>query len=84
MPIPLRLSTAGKPIAGPIMGNQSDSVRCRNTLVVQIPDRERAFKAVKGIQNHYVAAVGDHRRALIELAETKDIEVVRLDRPQGA
>jgi len=69
--------------AGPLVANQTANshTRCRNTLVVQVPDRERVFKAVKGIQNHYVAARGDHTRALTELAEARGIEVVRLDLP---
>ena len=57
-------------------GNQ----HCRNILVVDVPDRDRVFGAVMGIQNHYVVAYGDHRRALIELAEAKQIEVARLEK----
>jgi len=67
--------------AGPVVASQTDNARYRNTLVVQVPDRERAFKAVKGVQNHYVAALGDHTRALTELAEAKDIQVICLDLP---
>lgn len=65
---------------GTLLGSQADSARCRNTLVIEVPDRERVFRAVKGVQNHYVAALGDHTRALTELAEARGIQVVRLDR----
>jgi hypothetical protein len=47
-----------------------------------VPDRERVFRAVKGIQHRYVAAVGDHARALTELAEAHGIDAVRLDRSE--
>jgi hypothetical protein len=63
---------------GTVVATQTGNRRCRNTLVVDVPDRDRVFDAVLGIQNHYVVAYGDHTRALIELAKDKDIEVVRL------
>jgi L-fucose isomerase-like protein len=56
----------------------SSAGRCRNTLVVQGPDRERVLQAVKGVQNHYVVAYGDHAQALTALAEENGIHVVRL------
>jgi L-fucose isomerase-like protein len=64
---------------GEIIANQASNSRCRNTLVVNVPDRARVFDAVKGIQNHYVAAFGDHTQALTEMAEDRGIDVVRLD-----
>jgi L-fucose isomerase-like protein len=67
--------------AGPVVANQTHNTRCRNTLVVPVPDRERVFDAVQGVQNHYVVAFGDHTRALAERAAARGIEVVRLDVP---
>jgi hypothetical protein len=64
---------------GEIIANQAVDSRCRNTLVVDVPDRARIFDAVQGIQNHYVAAFGDHTQALTEMAEDRGIDVVRLD-----
>ena len=64
---------------GSLVANRAENARCRNTLVVDVPDRGRVFDAVKGIQNHYVAAFGDHTRAMTEMAGAWDIEVVRLD-----
>jgi L-fucose isomerase-like protein len=52
--------------------------RCRNTLIIQGPDREQVLQAVMGVQNHYVVAYGDHVQALTALAEEKGIHVVRL------
>lgn len=63
----------------PVVANEAGNARCRNTLVVDVPDRDRVFQAVKGHQNHYVAAFGDHTRALTEMAANRDIQVVRLD-----
>ncbi len=62
-----------------VIANQGGNDRCRNTLVVDVPDRERVFDAVKGIQNHYVVAFGDHTQSLTEMAADLDIEVMRLD-----
>jgi L-fucose isomerase-like protein len=67
-------------LSGTLVGNQTDNHRCRNTLVIDVPDRDRVFEAVKGIQNHYVVAYGDHTQALAEMAAAHDIDVVRLDR----
>ncbi len=64
--------------SGTIKGCQDNKDRCRNTLVIDVPDRERVFDAVKGVQNHYVVACGDHRAALKERARERDIEVVVL------
>lgn len=66
-------------LSGTLVANQTHDTRCRNTLVIDVPNRDRVFKAVKGIQNHYVVAVGDHTRTLSEMAQSLDIEVVRLD-----
>jgi L-fucose isomerase-like protein len=67
-------------LTGKLLGSQTDNAHCRNTLIIDVPDRERVIRAVKGIQNHYVAAVGDHARALTELASAAGIDIVRLDR----
>ena len=64
--------------SGTIKGCQDSKDRCRNTLVIDVPDRERVFDAVKGVQNHYVVACGDHRAALEERAKERDIKVVAL------
>lgn len=50
--------------------------RCRNTLVIRVPDRETLYAAVKGTQNHYVVALGDHSRALANYATERGIEPV--------
>ena len=63
---------------GTVIACPNDNWRCRNTLVIQGPDRNKVFKAVKGHQNHYVVACGDHTRALTQLAESKRIDVVNL------
>ena len=63
----------------PVVANEAENARCRNTLIVDVPDRDRVFQAVKGHQNHYVAAFGDHTGALTEMAADRGIEVVRLD-----
>jgi L-fucose isomerase-like protein len=63
---------------GTVMASQTDNWRCRNTLVVEGPDRERVFRAVKGHQNHYVVACGDHREALVQLTADVGIEVTHL------
>ncbi len=57
---------------------QASEKRCRNTLIVQVPDRARVLAAVKGVQNHYVVAYGDHAQGLTALAEGKGIQVVPL------
>jgi L-fucose isomerase-like protein len=64
--------------SGTIKGCQDSKDRCRNTLVIDVPDRERVFDAVKGVQNHYVVACGDHRAAMEERAGERCIEVVAL------
>jgi len=66
---------------GTVVASDTSNSRCRNTLVIEVPDRERVFRAVKGVQNHYVVALGDHAQALSQLAEASDIEVHRLDGP---
>lgn len=63
---------------GTLVGCQTDNWRCRNTLVIQVEDRNRIFRAVKGGQNHYVVACGNHTQVLTELAEAKGIDVVSL------
>jgi L-fucose isomerase-like protein len=65
---------------GTVVATETGDRRCRNILVVDVSDRDRVFGAVMGIQNHYVVAYGDHTRALTELAEAKQIEVVRLEK----
>jgi L-fucose isomerase-like protein len=66
---------------GTVVASDTSNSRCRNVLAIEVPDRERVFRAVKGVQNHYVVALGDHVPALSQLAEAKDIEVDRLDQP---
>lgn len=53
--------------------------RCRNTVIIEVPDREHILRAVKGIQNHYVLACGDHVRKMMKLAENSGIRVVNLN-----
>jgi L-fucose isomerase-like protein len=67
-------------LSGTLVGNKIDSRGCRNTLVIDVPDPNRVLDAVKGIQNHYVVAYGDHAEALAEMAAAYGIDVVRLDR----
>lgn len=64
---------------GSVVASDTHNTRCRNTLVVDVPDRNRVFNAVKGIQSHYVVACGDHVQALSEWAQARQIQVVRLD-----
>ena len=64
---------------GTVVASDRHNTRCRNTLVVDVPDRKRVFGAVKGIQSHYVVACGDHVQALSDWATHKEIQVVRLD-----
>jgi L-fucose isomerase-like protein len=64
---------------GSVVASDTHNTRCRNTLVVDVPNRRRVFKAVKGIQSHYVAACGDHVQALSNWAQAREIQVVRLD-----
>jgi L-fucose isomerase-like protein len=59
------------------MGDYQDY--CRNTLVLDVPDRERVLNAVKGIQNHYVVVAGDHAAKLAAMAHERGIAVERLD-----
>jgi len=66
-------------LTGPLVGHRTDNSRCRNSLVVEVPDRERVFGAVKGTQNHYVVALGNHTQALMGMAADLGIEVLRLD-----
>jgi L-fucose isomerase-like protein len=65
---------------GTVVATETGDRRCRNVLVLDVPDRDQVFDAVMGVQNHYVVAYGDHRQALTELAEAKQIEVVRLEK----
>ncbi len=67
-------------LSGTLVGNETDNHRCRNMLVIDVPDRARVFEAVKGIQNHYVVTYGDHAQALAEMAAARGLDVVRLDR----
>jgi len=69
---------------GSVVASDTHNTRCRNTLVVDVPDRRRVFKAVKGIQNHYVVACRDHVQALSDWAQAREIQVVRLDVDGGA
>ena len=65
--------------AGEVVASDTSNWRCRNTLAIKVPDRERVFRAVKGVQNDTVVALGDQLTALSHLAGARDIEVVRLD-----
>ncbi|MFO7918560.1 MAG: hypothetical protein R6V13_10820 [Anaerolineae bacterium] len=65
-------------VRGTVRGCQDREGWCRNTLVVDVPDREKVFGAVKGVQNHYVVACGDHGATLSKRAKEKGIEVVIL------
>jgi len=48
--------------------------RCRNTLIIDVPDAARLLGLVKGHQNHLVVACGDHVESMAELAERAGIE----------
>ena len=66
-------------LKGPVVATDTHNHRCRNTVVVEVPDRERVFRAVVGIQNHYVVACGDHVGALTRWASAEGVKVIRLD-----
>jgi L-fucose isomerase-like protein len=59
---------------GRLLGARSERHRCRNMLVVDVPDRDALLGAVKGFQNHWVVACGDHADALARAARAAGIE----------
>jgi len=63
---------------GRVVGDQDLKGRCRNTVVVEVKDRARVLRAVKGIQQHLVVACGDLRNAMARLAEEANIRVLAL------
>ncbi|MGB2823884.1 MAG: hypothetical protein WBF17_23090 [Phycisphaerae bacterium] len=60
-------------------GTVADSLdkpgRCRNTLVIDVPDAARLLSLVKGHQNHLVVACGDHVESMADLAERAGIKL---------
>jgi L-fucose isomerase-like protein len=63
---------------GTVIASHTGIRHCRNTLVIDVADRERVLGAVRGVQNHYVVAYGDHREALRAQARAAGIPVVDL------
>ncbi|UCH02634.1 MAG: hypothetical protein JSV20_02280 [Candidatus Bathyarchaeota archaeon] len=52
--------------------------RCRTTVVIDVEDRLKVLKAVKGIQQHLVVAWGDLRKPMAMLAKEAGIRVTLL------
>ncbi len=65
-------------ITGTLVACKNSNSRCRNTMVIHVPDRSKVFRAVKGHQNHYVVACGDHAPGLTQIAEERGIAVVNM------
>lgn len=64
--------------SGTVTGCGHGDGLCRNRLLIDVPDRQRLLEAVKGHQNHYVVACGDHVSAMRALAVELEIPVVDL------
>jgi L-fucose isomerase-like protein len=62
--------------SGRAVGDQDLKDRCRNTIVIEVKDRARVLRAVKGIQQHLVVACGDLRNAMTTLAKEAGIGVI--------
>ncbi len=62
--------------SGVLVGNRDLPERCRNTLIIQVADTKQVLNTMKGLQQHLVVACGDHRKALIEYAQSQDIAIV--------
>jgi len=62
--------------SGRVVRDQDLKDRCRNTVVVEVKDRARVLRAVKGIQQHLVVACGDLRDAVTTLAKEAGIGVI--------
>jgi L-fucose isomerase-like protein len=60
---------------GAIVASHDSNHRCRNTVVVEVADRDAVLKAVKGVQAHLALACGDHTEALAALARQSGIQV---------
>lgn len=52
--------------------------RCRNTVVIEVEDRLKVLKAVKGIQQHLVVAWGNLKKPMATLAKEAGIRVTTL------
>ena len=65
--------------SGTVVASDTSNSCCRNTLIIDVPDRERLFRAVKGVQNHYVVGLGDHAQSLSEMTGARGIDVVCMD-----
>lgn len=64
--------------SGKVVENLNLKDRCRNTLVIEVEDRLKVLKAVKGIQQHLVVASGDLRTPMGKLATEAGIRVTAL------
>ncbi len=62
--------------SGNVVRDQDLKDRCRNTVVVEVKDRARVLRAVKGIQQHLVVACGDLINAMTTLAKEAGIGVI--------
>ena len=62
--------------SGGVVADQDLEDRCRNTVVVEVKDRARVLRAVKGIQQHLVVACGDLINAMTTLAKEAGIGVI--------
>jgi L-fucose isomerase-like protein len=63
---------------GDLRGCLDEPGRCRNSLVIDLPNVEGLMAHVSGIQYHLVVAPGDHRDALAAFAGQVGMRAVRL------
>jgi hypothetical protein len=64
--------------SGTLVACENSEERCRNTLLIDGVDRDALLGSVKGHQNHWVVACGDHVAALSHAAEQAGIEAARI------
>ena len=62
---------------GTVVASHDSNHRCRNTVAVEVADRDAVLKSVKGIQSHLVLACGEHTEALAAQAAEAGIRVRR-------
>jgi L-fucose isomerase-like protein len=63
---------------GTVRAEQETTASCTNALVIDVNDHNRIVNAVKGVQNHYVIAWGDHSFELATEARSHGIPIVYL------
>ena len=63
-------------ISGVVVDNRDLPKRCRNTLIIQVPDTTHVLNLMKDVQQHLVVACGDHQQALTEYAQAQGITVI--------